>query len=138
MIRDAAAAIAGLMVTFGLISGIELLGHTLYPPPEGLDKKDLEVMQTYVASLPAAALLIPMFAYFIGTIAGTLVASLLGTARPVIYAFIVGLLVLAGTIANLIMIPHPLWFSVIAVLGIIGSAWLAMTIAAGKRPAPVD
>lgn len=129
MIRDIGAALAGLVVAFGLIYGIELLGHTVYPPPEGLDFSDPAAMRPYVASLPPLALLFPMFAWFIATFAGTLVASALGTARPIIFAAIIGMLILAGTITNLIWIPHPLWFSVIAVLGIIGSAWLAVILA---------
>lgn len=124
MIRDAAAAVAGLVTAFALIYAIELLGHTFYPPPEGLDFSDPDVMQPYIASLPIAALLFPMVAWFVGTFVGSLVASAIGTARPIVFATIVGMLVLAGTIANLIWIPHPLWFSIAAVAGIIGSAWL--------------
>ena len=138
MVRDAAAAVAGLVVAIVLIAAIQFLGHSIYPPPAGLDQTDAEAMQDYVSTLPVLALLFPMFAYFIGTFCGTLLACTIGTARPVIFAFIVGLVILAFTIANLISIPHPLWFSVIAVLGIIGSAWLAMTMASNKRPVPIE
>lgn len=142
MLRDAGAAVAGIITAFGLIYGIEFLGHTIYPPPEGLDWSDPEAMRPYVASLPPLALLFPMFAWFIATFVGALVASALGTARPVIFAAIVGMLILAGTITNLIWIPHPLWFSVIAVLGIIGSAWLAVIVAptgsSSRTPAAPD
>ena len=129
MLRDVGAAIAGIVTAFALILGIEHVGHMIYPPPEGLDFSDAEAMQPYVASLPAPALLFPMFAWFIATFVGTLVASVLGTARPIIFAVVVGTLILAGTITNLIWIPHPLWFSVIAILGIIASAWLAVMLA---------
>ena len=129
MLRDAGAAIAGIIVAFALIFGIEFIGHMIYPPPEGLDFSDPEAMRPYVASLPLLALLFPMFAWFIATFVGTLVASAIGTARPVIFAAIIGMLILAGTITNLIWIPHPLWFSVIAVIGIIASAWLAVLLA---------
>ena len=138
MLRDAGAAVAGIIIAFALIFGIEYLGHMIYPPPEGLDFSDSEAMRPYVASLPPLALLFPMFAWFIAAFVGTLVASALGTARPVTFAAIIGMLILAGTITNLIWIPHPLWFSVVAVLGIIASAWLAMTIAASRRRAPED
>ena len=138
MFRDAAAAIAGLVVTFALIAGIEFIGHNLYPPPEGLDFTDPDAMRPYIASLPIPALLFPMFAYFIGTFCGTLLACIIGTAKPVVFALIVGVLVLAGTIANLIWIPHPLWFTIFAVIGIIGSAWLATVIATSGRSLPEE
>jgi len=129
MLRDAGAALAGLASAVGLVYVIQLLGHTIYAPPPGLDQSDAEAMAAYVATLPAPALLFPLFAYFIGTFVGTLLASVLGTARPAIFAFAVGILVLAGAISSLIVIPHPLWFSIAAVAGIITSAWLAVMLA---------
>lgn len=135
MIRDAGAALAGIVIAFVLVSAVQFVGHSIYPPPTGLDQTDMEAMQDYVSTLPVPALLFPMFAYFVGTFCGTLFACTIGAARPVIFAFIVGVLVMAGTVANLIWIPHPLWFSVTAVLGIVASAWLATVIATSGRPA---
>ena len=129
MLRNIGAILAGLITTFALIFLIEMLGHSMYPPPAGLDFSDPDAMRPYVASLPIQALLFPMFAWFIGTFCGVLPASYIGTTRPIIFAAIIGMLVLAGTITTLIMIPHPLWYSVIAVIGIIGSAWLATSVA---------
>ncbi|MDH3531462.1 MAG: hypothetical protein OEO82_00955 [Gammaproteobacteria bacterium] len=133
MLRNTGAILAGLITTFALIYGIEMLGHSIYPPPAGLDFSDSDAMRPYIASLPIQALLFPMFAWFIGTFCGVLLARQLGTARPIVFATVIGMLVLAGTIANLIMIPHPLWYAVIAVFGIIGSAWLATGVGAAKK-----
>ena len=138
MLRDIGAAVAGLVTAFALIALIEWIGHTIYPPPSDLDFSDPVAMPIYVAQLPIQALLFPMFAWFIGTFCGTLVACTMGQARPVVFAFAIGLLVLAGTIANLILIPHPLWFSAIAVIGIIVSAWLALLIARKGTASPPD
>ena len=77
---------------------------------------------------------IPVFAWFTGTFAGSLAACYTGTARPVIFVGIVGGLVFARTVANLILIPHPLWFSIVSLAGIVASAWLAMQIAPGAEP----
>ena len=135
MIRDAGAALAGIVIAFLLVYAVQFVGHSIYPPPAGLDQTDMEAMQDYISTLPVPALLFPMLAYFIGTFCGTLFACTIGTARPVIFAFIVGVLVMAGTVANLIWIPHPLWFSIGAVAGIIASAWLAMKAGGAKRQA---
>ena len=132
MIRNPAAVIAGLVIAFTLIWLIEKVGHTIYPPPADLDFSDPGAVRPYIATLPIFALLFPMFAWFIGTFAGSLAACLIGTARRVVFAGIVGVLVLAGTIANLILIPHPLWFSILSVIGIVVSAWLAVVIAPAR------
>ena len=138
MIRNAAAFIVGIVTAFGLVWLIEKLGHTIYPPPADLDFSDPKAIRPYIATLPIFALLFPMFAWFIGTFAGSLVACYVGEARPLLFTSVVGGLVLAATIANLIVIPHPLWFSIISVLGIVTSAWLALQIAPGPKGLPDD
>ena len=129
MIRNIAALIAGIVTAFASIYLIKNLGHTIYPPPPDLDFSDPEAMRPYIATLPIIALLFPMFGWFIGAFAGSLVADFCGNAKPYVFAGIVGGLVLAATIANLILIPHPLWFSITSLLGIIASAWLATRVA---------
>jgi len=133
MIRSIGALIAGIVTAFALIYLIEMLGHTIYPPPADLDFSDPEAIRPYIATLPIIALLFPMFGWFVGAFAGSLVADICGDAKPYVFAAIVGGLVLAGTIANLIIIPHPLWFSIISLLGIIASAWLATRIAVTRN-----
>lgn len=133
MIRNVAGAIVGLVIAFALIMLIEKVGHVIYPPPADLDFSDPEAVRPYIATLPILALLFPMFAWMIGTFSGSLIACVIGTARPLAFAILVGGLVFAGTIANLIVIPHPLWFSVLSLLGILASAWLAMLLAPTLR-----
>lgn len=138
MIRNIAATAAGLVTAFVMIALIEKLGHIIYPPPPELDFTDMEAIRPYIASLPLLALLMPIFAYFLGAFSGTLLACYAGTARPIIFAAVIGLFVLAGTIANLIWIPHPHWFSVLAVVVVVAGAWLAMQLANAGRASSSD
>lgn len=131
MARNIAAAFAGIVTAFALIMLIEKLGQIIYPPPPDLDFSDPEALRPYIATLPFLALLFPMIAWVVGTFAGTIVACKIGTANPLMFAAIVGGLVLAGTIANLIMIPHPVWFSVVSLVAIAASAWIAVRVASG-------
>lgn len=132
MFRNVGAALAGVATAFVLVMAIEKAGHMIYPPPADLDYSDPGVMETYIATLPFLALLFPMIAWVSATFAGSLVASKIGTANPLIFAAIVGGLVLAATIANLILIPHPLWFSIVSVAAIAASAWFAAKVASGR------
>ena len=133
--KSVLALIAGLVVMVVSIALIQALGHSIYPAPADLDTASADAMATYVATLPLPALLFPLFAYIVGTFAGTITACFIGPLKPVIYAGIIGTFVLAGTIANLILIPHPLWFSIFAVIGIGMSAWLAVIVAENLRTA---
>ena len=63
---------------------------------------------------------------------GTFIACKIGTAKPVIFASIVGGLMLIATAFNLAMIPHPLWFSGLGIAGILIAAWLGMKLGGDK------
>ena len=129
MLRNVIAGIAGIATAVLIVFAIEKLGHTLYPPPADLDYSDADAIRMYYSQLPLLALLFPMIAWIVGTFVGTLLACYVGTASTLTFAGVVGTLMLAATISNLIVIPHPLWFSIIAVIGVAGAAWLAVQFA---------
>jgi hypothetical protein len=96
-------------------------------------------MRPYIATLPFLALLFPMIAWVVATFAGTVLACKIGTANPLAFAAVVGGLVLAGTIANLIMIKHPLWFSLVSLVAVAASAWIAARVSSGPgSPTPAE
>ena len=66
MLRDIGATLAGLAVSIGIITAVQMVGHSLWPPPEGLDWRDAEVIRTYTSQLPFLALLFPIVSYFLG------------------------------------------------------------------------
>jgi hypothetical protein len=119
MQRKISAVVLGVVVAVVLIIAIEALGHSAYPVPEGLDITNSEAMQEYVMGLPIGALLFVMGAWLVATPAGGLLACFIARETPLVYAAIVGGLVLLGTIINLMSIPHPRWFAVTSVLAII-------------------
>ncbi len=125
MLRKILATVLGVLAAVIVIIAIESLGHAVYPPPGDLDITDKEAMQAYVAGLPLAALLFVMAAWIAATFAGGLLACFIARQMPLLYASIVGMLVLLGTIINLMSIPHPLWFSISSVLAIIATIFLA-------------
>ena len=132
MVRNIIAGFAGIIIAGLLVWLVEMLGHAVYPPPTDLNFADADAMRAYVDTVPVGALLFVGAAWFVGTLGGTLAACKLGGFKPAIYALVVGGLMLVATAANLIMIPHPLWFSVLGVIGIVAAAWLGMTL--GSAP----
>lgn len=134
MLRDVIAAVAGIIVAIATVMLLEYVGHAVYPPPADLDIKDTQAMIDYVATLPPGALLFVLAAYVIGTFDGVFVAVWIGRTKPFAFALVIGVLMLVATITNLIMIPHPMWFSIAAVVGIVAAAWLATLVAPSKPP----
>lgn len=132
MIRKIAAGLAGLVVAMILVWLIEKIGHAIYPPPANLDIGDADAMRAYVDTLPVGALLAVAIAWFLGSLGGTFTACRLGPARPLVYALVVGGIMFAGAAFNLTVIPHPIWFSILGVLGIFAGTWLGMTLGVRK------
>ena len=122
--KNIGAGLAGIILAVALVWVVEKVGHVVYPPPPDLNFADPEAMKAYMATLPMGALLFVAAAWFIGTLCGTCAACAIGTAKPIKFAMVVGGLMLVATIMNLVMIPHPTWFSVLGVVGVLVAAWL--------------
>jgi len=130
--KNIAAGIAGVVIAGLLVWLVEMLGHAVYPPPTDLNFADPDAMRAYIDMMPLGALLFVAAAWFIGTLGGTFAACKIGDAKPMIFAVVVGGLMLIATLFNLVTIPHPLWFSILGVVGIVVAAWLGMTLGAGS------
>jgi hypothetical protein len=124
MTRNVFAVVFGVVTAVILIMIVETLGHSVYPPASTIDFKDMQAMEEYVDTLPIGALLFVMMAWETGTIGGGLVACFIARNRAMVYASIVGGMVLFGTVFTLTTIPHPLWFSITSVIGIAVATWI--------------
>ena len=118
MTRKIVAVVAGTVVAFGWVALLEAIGHAWYPPPAGLDFHNPEHLKVYAATVPLAALWWILGAWFVATFAGGWLAAFIARESPAHFASIVGALVLAVMIAKLVVIPHPVWFSITAIVAI--------------------
>lgn len=128
MARRILPVVAGVAVAFLLVAVIEAAGHLLYPPPPGLDFNDHEQVKSFIANLPVQAFLVVLAAWSMATLGGGVVACWVARERPWRYAIVIGVVVLAATVANLLMIPHPGWMAFSAVVAIIVMTILAARI----------
>lgn len=58
--------LAGAFVAGFVVTGLEALGHAVYPPPEGLDPGNREQIKAAVAAMPVGALLFVLLAWVAG------------------------------------------------------------------------
>lgn len=129
MLRTVLAVVLGLVMGGMVVFAIEVVGHLIHPPPADLDTGDREAMKRYVEQLPPAAFLFVLLAYAAGSFAGGWVAARVARRAPLVHAVIVGALLLAAGIMNVVMIPHPLWFTFASLAvflpAALAGAWLA-------------
>lgn len=130
ILRGIGGFIAGLVLAFLLVQAAEFGVHLLYPSPPGTNMRDMKAIKTFVATLPMPAFILVLVGWLVATFAGAFLAARIG--RSMIPGYILGVVLLAGGIANAIIIPQPVWFSAASFVIYIG-----MTIVGSKlgRPA---
>ena len=133
MVRKILAVVAGLVVALLIVMLIQRFGHSLFPPPTDMDISDQEFMRKYVASLPWGPLAFVIASYVLAAFGGGLVAAMLAGERPMIFSGLIALAVLAGAVSTMVMIPHPTWFEIAAVGGIVLAALVAAGLAGNRR-----
>jgi hypothetical protein len=116
MLRKVSAVLLGVLVAFATVMVLEWLGHQVYPVPPDVDFNDPQQMRQYVATLPLGAFASILLGWMLGTITGGLAACYVAREKPVVFASIIGAIMLAATITNLVLIPHPTWFSIAGII----------------------
>ena len=132
MLKRIAAVLLGVVTAFVLVAVVQKLGHLIYPPPADLSLAEPERWKAYVAGLPPGPFLFVLAAWAVGTLGGGWVATLIAREKPLVFALIVGAVVMIASIAQLVAIPHPLWFTIAAIILIPAAAYAAARLA----PAP--
>lgn len=135
--KQALAVIVGVIVGFISIMLLELLGHALFPIPEGIDPMDMESLKANMDKIPAASLVAVAVAHFVGLIAAVFAAKKVLPSSNTPAYIVIGLFALA-TIANLVMIPHPMWFALLDVVAIAAGAYLGLMLAKKYIPQPQE
>ncbi len=134
MLRKIAAVLLGVITAFVLVAAIQKLGQLVFPPPADLSLKDPERWRAYVAALPPGPFFFVLAAWALGTLGGGGVAARVAGEKSLFYAAIVGAVVMIASIAQLVAVPHPLWFTVAAFILIPAAAYAAAQLA----PAPAE
>ena len=127
--RSFIAVVLGCLVAGLVVAIIESIGYAVYPLPEGFDPKDMATVRAAMESMPAGAMRFVLFAWALGTLVGGGLAARIASRSPVTHALIVGALMMIAGIANMVTIPHPLWFWVVGVTLFLPSAYAGARLA---------
>ena len=129
MIRKIIALVVGLLAALALVTSIEGLGYELYPLPDSIDSQNIDQMRQHIESLPPQALLIVLSAWIVATMGGGLLACIISKVKPLLFASLIGLATMSGSIYIMFKIPHPPWFMAAAIAGILMAIFITVRIA---------
>ncbi len=128
ILKNIIAVIAGFLCGSLLNGGIIMISASVIPPPNGAHVTTMEGLKASMHLFEPKHFLMPFLAHALGTFVGAFFAAKLAANHQLKFALGIGILFLAGGITNVILLPSPLWFSVLDIAG----AYIPMAYLAGK------
>jgi hypothetical protein len=135
IVRHALAVLAGAGTAVLIVTLSDGVVRVLYPPLAGADFGDTESVRALVEAMPLQALLVLVTGWAIAAGVGAFAAIRLTVDRRASAGWIVAGLIVASTIANLFMVPHPVWMWPLALVLVPLGGWLGVSAGAGGRAA---
>ena len=133
-LRMLLAVVLGLIIGSVVNMGLIMLSGKIIAPPSGADVTTMEGLKASMHLFEAKHFVFPFLAHALGTLVGAFVAGLLAPGRSAVPAYVVGGLFLLGGIANVVMLPAPIWFCALdLLLAYFPAAWLGQVLAARAR-----
>lgn len=134
-LRNLTALIVGVAASMVVNMSIIIAGSAVIPPPPGIDVSNPDSLAANIHRFTPAHFAVPFLAHAVGTLAGAFVAHVVAASRRWTFAWVVGLVGLAGGIAASRMIPAPMWFVALDLLAAyLPMAWIGGTLASKARP----
>jgi len=128
IIKNSLAVIAGFLIGSVVNMTIIMVSGSLIPPPEGADVSTTEGLKASMHLFQPKHFVMPFLAHALGTFVGAWVAALIAATHKMKFALVIGILFLLGGIASVFMLPSPMWFTVLDLVG----AYLPMAYLAGR------
>jgi uncharacterized membrane protein YqgA involved in biofilm formation len=138
ILRNILAVVAGIVIGSVVNMGIISVSGSIIPPPEGADVTTAEGLKASMHLFEPKHFIFPFLAHTLGTLVGASVAALIAASHKTKFALGIGVFFLMGGIASVFMLPSPVWYTVVDLIGAyLPMAYLGARLAGrlGKRTA---
>lgn len=134
ILRNTIAVATGIILGSAVNMALIQLSGSLIPPPEGADVTTVEGLKDAMHLFQPRHFIMPFLAHALGTLAGAWLAATLAVSHKMKFALGIGAFFLLGGIANIVLLPSPIWFATVdLLLAYIPMAYLAGRVAIGKK-----
>lgn len=128
IVRNVLAVIIGCVVGGALNMTIIMVSSYIIPPPAGADVTTMEGLTASMHLFTPINFLMPFLAHALGTLLGAYIAALIAASYKLQFGLAIGGCFLVGGIMNIMMLPSPIWFSIVD----IGLAYIPMGFLGAK------
>jgi hypothetical protein len=115
---------AGGVVNMSLI----MISDRIIPPPDGSNLLTMEGLKASMHLMEPKHFIMPFLAHALGTFSGALLAALIAAKHNMRIALGISVWFMIGGLINIIMLPSPIWFTLLDLAG----AYLPFGFLAGK------
>ena len=134
-LRNTLAVVAGVAVGAVLNGLLITISPSLIPPPEGVDVTNTEALQRGIHLFQPQHFVMPWLAHALGTLVGAFVTYRLAASHRGRLPYLVGGLFFIGGVSATMMIPAPVWFIALDLIGAyFPMAWLGIRLGNRGRP----
>ena len=138
IIRNTLAVLAGVVVGSVVNMGLIMVSGKVIPPPPGANVTTAEGLKASIHLFEPRHFVFPFLAHALGTLAGACLTAALAATRKTTLALVIGIVFLAGGVASAFMLPAPLWFIAVDLLGAyLPMGWLGARLGARKAVRPL-
>lgn len=114
--------VAGVLAGGLTVGIVETIGHAIFPPPPGVDASNPETLRTIIDQIPLGAKVAVIVAWGVGVLVGGIVAAMIARRGPM-PAWWIGAILLGMGAWTMLMIPHPAWMWIAAIVTTIIAAY---------------
>ena len=134
VLRIVLSVFAGLVLGSVVNMALITVSGKVIPPPTGADVTTMEGLKASLHLFEPRHFLFPFLAHALGTLVGAFAAAMLAPQSAKLCAYIVGAVFLLGGVANVMMLPAPVWFCAVDLLfAYVPAAWLGLMLASKLR-----
>ena len=101
--------IVGLIVNYSIIT----IGNMIIIPPVAEDITTPEGLKAAMPFFTWKDFIFPFLAHALGTFVGAAIAALVAADSKMKFALTTGFFFLMGSVANMVLLPAPVWFSIL-------------------------
>ena len=117
VIKNILAIVVGFFLGSAVNMGIIMVSGSIIPPPDGADVTTMEGLKASIHLFQPKHFIFPFLAHALGTFVGAFLAALIAANHKMKFALSIGAFFLIGGIANILMLPSPLWYTVVDLVG---------------------
>lgn len=116
-LKNTLTVIIGLIVGGIVNMGIIMVSGSIIPAPNGVDATTMEGLKETIHLFEPKHFLFPFLAHAIGTLVGAIIASKFSATKQKSMALFVGFVFLIGGSINVYLLPSPIWFNAVDLIG---------------------